>query len=404
MRLRVGRTVAGTLAALYMVFLAGYLIQRPDYDWDDFPYLAIALSYGGTAGGLLHEQAYGIMRDTVPKATMDSLTGIVTSESLAATSSTTTIGDPVFRQEMARDSEKFLAQLPFFSVKPIYPALMAVGHLCGLDLMTSGFLVSVLAYVGIGIVLYLWFSEWMPSFVALSIMALLVINPWLVIIARRLGPDILSIFALMLGGYLAFGYDDYNSPQKLAGRPLAASIVFLVAIAIRPENALYALLLVLYLWIGRSLTITPAAFLMVGAFVIYFGITMIFGHYGWHTLFYFSFVNKSAALSDGQPHLGWLDYMNFYLGRLDRILMGQGELPIFALVGLGGLLLKFGLKPLRDKYVHLILLSGIIGAIRIIVLPTEAYRALLPCYMFVTIAFIEACTVCKGTVKMTVDT
>ena len=45
----------------------------------------------------------------------------------------------------------------------------------------------------------------------------------------------------------------------------------------------------------------------------------------------------------------------------------------------------------RDKYVHLIVLAGIIGAARMIVLPTEAFRALLPCYMIVTVAFIQAC-------------
>jgi hypothetical protein len=41
--------------------------------------------------------------------------------------------------------------------------------------------------------------------------------------------------------------------------------------------------------------------------------------------------------------------------------------------------------------VHLIVLAGLIGAARIVVLPTEAFRALAPCYMLVTVALIQAC-------------
>jgi hypothetical protein len=65
------------------------------------------------------------------------------------------------------------------------------------------------------------------------------------------------------------------------------------------------------------------------------------------------------------------------------------------LVALGGILMKFGFRPVWDKYVHLIVLAGLIGAARMVVLPTEAFRALLPCYMLVTIACIQACAFCK---------
>ena len=146
--------------------------------------------------------------------------------------------------------------------------------------------------------------------------------------ARTIGPDILSICALLVGVYLA-----------VESSALAAMLVFIIAIPIRPENLLYATIFVIYLGITGRLRPVGALVLFAVALLVELSLTHFAGGYGWHTLFYYSFVSKSAALSGDHPHLGWLDYLNFYLGRLDRILMGQGELPIFALLGFGGLVL-----------------------------------------------------------------
>ena len=80
-----------------------------------------------------------------------------------------------------------------------YPALMAGLHDAGLGLLNSGLAISAAAYFGIGTLLYVWFCRCMSPFVAFGTMALFVLNPFLVLLARNIGPDILSLFTLLLG-------------------------------------------------------------------------------------------------------------------------------------------------------------------------------------------------------------
>ncbi len=365
MRWRVAATLCVTL---YMLAFAFYITHRPNYSWDMLAYMAIALHDGGTPVVNIHEQAYAALDAYLPPDQLDALRG-------------RSSVDPEFRQTVAADSDSFLAQLPFFSVKPIYPALMAVLHGAGLGLIDSGLAVSAAAYFGIGMLLYVWFSRWMAPFVAFGLMALLVLDPFLVVLARNVGPDILSTFVLLAAVYLAIERD----------RPLTSAIVFIGSIAIRPENILYAGVFILYLgWVGK---LAPSRIIMclAAAGILYIGLIQLSGNYGWKTLFYYTFVKKTVDVGAPLPHMEWLDYALMYIGRLDRIVFGQDEVPIFVLIGFGGLCLKARFDPLRDRYVHLIVIAAILMVARMIILPSEAFRALLPCYMMLIIAFVHAC-------------
>jgi hypothetical protein len=363
------RTAVAVLAAVYMLAFATYFAQRPSYGWDMLAYMAIALRDSGTPVAQIHDETYRALEASRPPPDeLDELKGRGKI-------------DPAFRQTVAADSNSFLEQLPFYSVKPLYPELMAAVHRAGLGLVASGLAVSAAVYFGIGMLLYAWFSRWMAPFVAFGIMALLVLDPLLVLMARNVGPDLLSVFALLAGAYLAIERD----------RPLASAVAFIASIAIRPENILYAGVFLLYLgWLGK---LAPLRLILclAAAGVLYVGVIQSSGNYGWTTLFYYSFINKTAAPADARPHMELIDYARMYIGRIDRIIFGRGELPIFVLIGFGALFLKARLDPMRDRYVHLIVIAAVLAAIRMIVMPTEAYRALLPSYMYVTVAFVLAC-------------
>jgi hypothetical protein len=64
------------------------------------------------------------MKDFLPPAYWDLLTGHGSV-------------DPEFRQEVATNGNAFMAQLPFYSVKPAYPALMAALSEAGIGVATS---------------------------------------------------------------------------------------------------------------------------------------------------------------------------------------------------------------------------------------------------------------------------
>jgi hypothetical protein len=370
-----------------MIVMAGYLATRPSYAWDMMAYMAVALHDLGMPLDQTHDAVYGYLERTLPVGKWDVLVGrpspAAIEESMA--SPTTALADLEFRQEVARDSASFLAQLPFFSVKPLYPALLAVLHATGLDLIPSGMIISALCYIGVGLVFYFWFSEWMPAYVALGLMALLVINPYLVLMARNIGPDMLSDFALLFAVFLI-----------MHERPLAGVALLLIAITARPENILYAGVFICYLAVVRLLSPLKVLACLAATALLYLVLVRTSGNYGWTSLLYYTFVTKSATPGTTTPVLGTFAIINMYLGRFDRILLGQGELPIFALIGFGALCLKSGLNSryqdlLRDRYAHLLGLCAVLTVVRMAVLPVEAFRALLPCYMLLTVVLIQTC-------------
>ena len=372
--------MATALAALFLLAFSVYFASRPDYDWDTLAYSAIALRESGTPVTRIHDEAYKALGDVMPP---DQFKAVIGHGNV----------DPEFRHTVASDSNSFLAQLPFYDVKPVYPALMAALHDAGLGLLNSGLAISAAAYFGIGILLYVWFCRWMSPFVAFGTMALFVLNPFLVLLARNIGPDILSLFTLLLGVYLAIERD----------RPVASALVFVASIAVRPENLIFAGVFLLYLgWIGR---LSPSRILLslAAAGVLYIGLAKLSGNYGWKTLFAYSLVKRSASVSNTSSQLTLLDYLKIYAGRLDRVFMGRGELPMFLLVGFGALCLKARLGLIRDRYAHLVVIAAVLAVARMTILPAEAWRALLLSYMLVTIAFIHACVQlqARATAKLT---
>ena len=382
-RYRLWRSMAGFFAVLYLAFFAGFLAHNPSYAWDTVAYMSVALRIEGTPDARLHDETYRILDASVPPAWADNLKGVLTPEAIAVGSSTTAMADVGLRQDWAAHSDSFLAELPFFATKPLYPALMALGDAAGLGLITSGLIVSAIAYFLIGTLFFVWFLEWMPPFVALVTMALLVLNPWLVTLARTVGPDILSICLLLYGAYLA-----------MIRRSITSAAIFVASILVRPENIVYAGMFLLYLGVVRQLSVWQTGAFIAGAGLAYIGISLFGGNYGWKTLFYWVFVNREAVPGAAPPPIGTADIVRVYISRIDRILLGQGELPIFLLVGFGALCLKAKRSlyaMLQDQYMQLLILVALTAAARMLVLPTEAFRALLPCYMIVTIIFVIAC-------------
>jgi hypothetical protein len=370
-----------------MAFFAVFLAHQPSYAWDTIAYMAVALRIEGVPPARLHDETYQILDASVPPAWGDNLRGRLTPEALAVGSGTTAMADVGLRQDWAAHADSFAAELPFFATKPLYPALMALGNTLGLSLITSGLIVSAIAYFLIGMLFYVWFVEWMPPFIALGTMALLVLNPWLVTLARTVGPDIMSICCLLFGAYM-----------MMRQRPIISAAIFIGSILVRPENIVYAGMFLIYLGIVRQLTPPQAVLFLLGAGAAYVGISLFGGNYGWKTLFYWVFINREAVPGAAPPPIGMADIVSVYVGRLDRILLGQGELPIFLLVGYGALCLKASrslLGMLQDQYMQLLILVALTAAARLLVLPTEAFRALLPCYMLVTIVFINACTLLR---------
>ena len=113
------------VAALLSIFL--YQLRHPQYDWDMLPYMVIALMDEGQTLEAAHHNVYEAIRIGAPSETYDKLTDKFPIDN----------ADRTYRAEAAHDPRNFAESLPFYVVKPIFPALIAGLHLTGVNLLRA---------------------------------------------------------------------------------------------------------------------------------------------------------------------------------------------------------------------------------------------------------------------------
>jgi hypothetical protein len=353
------------IVALLFVFYAAYFAARPAYNWDMVAYVAVALIDQGEPVDRVHDETYAIVENAVPSATYADLTA--SSE---------------YRRIVAGDAARFVEQLPFYSVKPVYPWLMSLLHRAGIGLVAASVALSAAAYAGICLLLYAWIARRMRPLAAVPLAALLALCPYVTPLAHLSTPDGLSVLVLLSAVFCVI--EGCWSMAALALLPLA--------VLVRPENIVYAIILLAYATAARILRPLPTALAALAAVAAYIVTTRWSGNYGWTTLFYFTYVDQTIDLARFASPLGLDDYARIYVQQLDKeIFLASEGLPLFLLVGFGAFLLAWRRADWRrDRPLHLILLGAVFIALRTVAFPGEAHRALVAAYLMLTMALILA--------------
>jgi hypothetical protein len=353
------------LAILLSLFYATHFAQHPYYNWDMVAYVAVALIDAGEPAETVHRKTYDIVAASLPPDNFAELTQQGT-----------------YRRAVAADAALFAAQLPFYSVKPVYPAVMSLLYRAGMNPVTASVAISAAGYAGICVLLYLWTARWLRPLVAVPLTALLFLCPYLTPIAQFSTPDALSVLVLLAG---LFCIIELN-------RPLSGAAILVGSILVRPENVIYVGVVLAYLLLFRR--VAPGGLLILGAAALttYAAVVTSSHNYGWKTLFYFTFVDNMIDPASFRSPLGLRDYLRIYVQQLDNmVFLGPNGFALFALVGFGAFLLKLGHRPWHDPYFHLIALAAVFMAARTLALPDGAYRMLLASYLMLALALIQAC-------------
>lgn len=360
------------IVALLSAFYAAYFAARPTYNWDMVAYVAVALLDEGTAADRVHDVTYDLAKQAEPAAAYADLTD----------------GND-YRRLVAGDAARFAEQLPFYTVKPVYPWLMSLLHRAGIELVAASVAIAAAAYAGISLLLYIWLVRWLKPLVAVPVMALLALCPYLTPLAHLSTPDSLSVLTL-----LATLFCLTEAISVAAGLVLLA-----LAILVRPENVVYAVVLPAWLaWTGRLRPLRAAAAILV-MIAVYLATTRWSGNYGWTTLFYFTYVDDTIDLARFVSPLGLGDYVRIYVQQIDKAVFLPSEgVPLFLLVGLGVVLLKWR-RPasLGDRYLQLALLGVAFIVLRTLAFPGDAHRALVAPYLMLVVAFVQACAALAAT-------
>ncbi|MEM6964367.1 MAG: hypothetical protein AAF573_06350 [Bacteroidota bacterium] len=202
--------------ALYILILgslclvAKIISSDPLYDFDMVCYMGVMLELDGKNAEELHREVYSELKSELSPDTYETLLD----------------GGRALRRKCYESSDFFFHHLSFYRVKPLYNYIGYWIHKkCNLSLISSLFCISVISYIGIGILFYHWirasFSRISGIVVVMLVMGLAPIADLL----RDFTPDALSNFLILLAVYFYF-----------INRKLDMSIFLMLATLARIDN------------------------------------------------------------------------------------------------------------------------------------------------------------------------
>jgi hypothetical protein len=336
--------------------------SRPYYNWDMLPYIAVAFHLGGASVEEAHARAYEVARETLPPAEYDLLTQA---------------ND--YRRTVAGNPAAFVQQLPFYSVKPAYSLLILGLERAGLNPVRASVMISQASYLMIGILMLAWLGSLLSPPLAIVSTWGVMSAPFLLDLARFSSPDALSTALVLSALWLALE----------AGRFCAGESLLLLAIAVRPDNVLWLLVLAGYGARGPRRGRVAAAFAIAGIVAC-----LALAHWsrdpGWTTLFYHSFVQRLAYPETFAPSLGPLGFARIYL-RESHPAHLPPFLALFLVIGIWLFAHRLRRYGWRDTGVALLGIAGLFAGLHWLAYPDED-RFLAPAYVAVLVLLVRSLT------------
>jgi hypothetical protein len=202
-------------------------------------------------------------------------------------------------RDRANNPEHFVEFLPCFAIRPLYIELLHVLRKFGVGLLETTVIASVLSYIALAGLVFVWCCRYLGHRYAVVPAILLAIAPSTLSLARYGGPDSLSTFWTLLSLYLIF-------EQRWLCMGL---VVLLSSIYVRTDNVLLVLVVLAYLWlISKEMNSIQSAVLAVVSLVSVFVITHFAGDYGWRMLYYRAFIAIPIAPGEFTARFSLADY------------------------------------------------------------------------------------------------
>ncbi len=361
------RPLANRIAAMTLALLvaASTIIVSlyPEYNWDMIPYIGVAFSYSIEDVEALHRLTYEAVRAGVDDQVYDELVNKVYPPPPI---------DQGYRHEMATHAEHFVAQLPFYATKPVYPLVIAGAMKAGLSPVLASSLISVVGYAAACLVILVWIRRHFEGLLWLLFGGILLFEPHLLALARQSTPDMLSALAL-LGASLCL----------LRLREVAPALAILViAVFIRPDNLLFGGVLALVMLTLGALDWRRALVFLAAISLVYFAIAHYAGGYGWTTHFYFSNVERIYDLESFSSPLGRWDYLTIYAQNAAAVALTE-SVVLFAFLAVLAATLHFFAEGYRSRGFCISLSTILFMGLVLLAFPRESDRVLAGNYLII---------------------
>ncbi len=316
---------------------------RPYYNWDMLPYIGVAYRLGGASVEEAHMRTYAVSEAAAP----------------AREHRWNTQGG-AYRRTVTRDPAAFGQQLPFYSVKPAYPALMLALMRTGLNGVDASVWISRAAYLGIGVILLLWLASFLAPIPAVATTAGVMGLPFVLDLARLSTPDALSTLLVLPALWLVFD-------QR---RLRAGTALLVLSVPVRPDNLLWVVVVAAYGALRRREDRKAAVAFVGVATLAYLIQAQASGNLGWVTLFHHSFVERLAHPATLEPSLSLPGYLWIYLRETHPVSLPRFIL-LFALLGVWLFVARVRRHGRSDDGAALVAAFGVFAALHWLVYPGE---------------------------------
>lgn len=351
--------------SLLLGVLAVHALLRPAYNWDMLGYIGVAEAVETRDPAEVQRRTYAAAKAAVPPAAYRDLVGA------AGDGSPDVGGRNRYRQVVAADPEAFRQQLPFYAVKPLYPALIYGLTKAGLNPVDASVLLAVLGFLGAMIVILWWFARHHGPLWALLFASLVALSIPLSELAKLSTPDSLSILLVVLGAMALI---------ELRRTPLSL-ILFGLAIVDRPNTVALTVLLVVYLalWAPPDIALSGRAAVIAGALTIglYAGLSTWSGMYSIPTFLYHSTTEYLPYPASFVSPFGLFEYAKLYAFEFFEL----KRVPFFLFVLIGVIVVRLRLDRTdarHDILAHVTPLVLLSLPVQWLVHPTEMERLMAP--------------------------
>ena len=251
---------------IYILIIAGltaYALLRPNNYWDMLAYIGVVESWHSSDPHVIHDVAYSSVQG-LPE--YKSLVGI----------------DPVskYNQRVAADSFDFVQQLPIYSIKPLYCMILAALHRGGLSYTTALNLISAGSFVGLALLAWFWFHQYLDEWWCTVFATLLVVSPPIYTAGRFATPDALELVLVIFGLYMMLEHS-YTA---------AGGVFLILAVWARPDAMIVVGVIFFTLLYLKIIDYWEwGTFGLLTLFT--YGVIRVFGGpYSWGIFFYHAFV------------------------------------------------------------------------------------------------------------------
>jgi hypothetical protein len=262
----------------FFLLLSAYALLQPEYTWDLLGY--IGASVNSTDARTIHDVAFDAIRPFAAKKDLQ-------------------VDNP-YRVDVAANPYHFAEQLPFYSIKPIYVALIKGEHRLGVPFPRAAVAISAISNFLLAVLLWYWLSSYLRGPVLAASCTLIMLSPNVLELSRWATPDCLATFVAAVGCYVIL-------ERKLY---FWGSSLLILDIWVRTDVLVLAGIVFLVLLLRGKLEFSQFASLSLLSLASYVTINHFAGNYGWPALFYNSFLGGLTAPGETVVHFSRSAYLH----------------------------------------------------------------------------------------------